>query len=163
MVQGRLQCLGTSASLKEKFGRGYILLLNFPEDRKTSVARFLCDRFGLKPPQAAGADKGSGRGGGGGGGAEVVKDFPGQLMVRIPVDRTTSGDGDGGEGSSEPSIASAYKMSSIFSVMVTEGSDHGITDWAVSQVGLNEVFQSVLEEAKRAAKAPAVLPGGEIP
>lgn len=123
MVKGRLRCMGTSDHLKEKFGRGYMVLLNFPDETKACVTEFLAEKFAL------GAE----------GGAEIVKDFPGQLVARVPVS------GKPGEGAT-----AGYRMSSIFRVMVREAEGRGITDWAVSQVGLNEVFRAVLDRANAA-------------
>ena len=123
MVKGRLRCMGTSDHLKEKFGRGYMVLLNFPDESKACVTEFLAEKFAL----------------GAAGGAEIVKDFPGQLVARVPVS------GKPGEGAT-----AGYRMSSIFRVMVREAEGRGITDWAVSQVGLNEVFRAVLDMANAA-------------
>ncbi|QDZ20369.1 P-loop-containing nucleoside triphosphate hydrolase [Chloropicon primus] len=155
MVNGRLQCVGTSDHLKEKFGRGYILLLNFSQDNKGRVLSFLTQKFGLLSHSAFSprAYVVSSRQG-----TEIVKDFPGQLMVRIPVHKTM-------DALSQPgsSTSAGFRMSSIFSVMVQQGEAHGISDWAVSQVGLNEVFQSVLERAKAKPLSFQETEGRETP
>ena len=142
MVQGRIRAIGTSNHLKEKFGQGYMLLLNFEESRRPSVLAFLSRRFRLRE----------------GGAAEVVKDFPGQLIIRITttsssslaaIAASSSSFGGGAEGPQR------FKMSSIFSVMVNEAQHCGVSDWAVSQVGLNEVFQSVMDKWARKGVAQA--------
>jgi ABC-type multidrug transport system ATPase subunit len=166
MVNGRLQCIGTSSYLKEKFGPGYMLLLNFEEASKQHVLSFLTQKFYLTSTGPSEENHEAT-------GTVLIKDFPGQLIVRIPIHK-----GDGGVSgescSHKPSTTAAdigkrathssnLKMSAIFSVMVNEAHQHGITDWAVSQVGLNEIFQSVLAKAKSTSSSASVTDQACIP
>ena len=136
MVNGKLRCIGTSSYLKEKFGKGYMLLMNFDEESRPNILQFLSEKFHLKSDSAGPCHQASVNK------TEIVKDFPGQLIIRIPILKKNAA------SSSANASDSSIRMSSIFSVMVNEAHHCGITDWAVSQVGLNEVFQSVLARAR---------------
>ena len=125
---------------KSNFQR-FLLLLNFQEKDRVHVLQFLADYFCLKPQLEANAYGDSSLTSG----TELVKDFPGQLIVRIPITKNMTGTRDNRPMNHS---STSFKMSAIFSIMVNGAHEHGITDWAVSQVGLNEIFQSVLTKAR---------------
>ena len=63
MVHGRLDCIGTAQRLKQRFGGGYMLLMNFAEGRREAAMGFIRAAFP---------------------GAVLVRNFTNQVSLRIP-------------------------------------------------------------------------------
>eukprot|EP01116_Phalansterium_solitarium_P019773 TRINITY_DN564_c0_g2_i1.p1 TRINITY_DN564_c0_g2~~TRINITY_DN564_c0_g2_i1.p1 ORF type:complete len:1819 (+),score=747.59 TRINITY_DN564_c0_g2_i1:87-5543(+) len=107
LAHGELRCLGNQQHLKNKFGLGYNLQVNFKPVHEAVVHAFITSVFVR---------------------AEVIAVYTGTRKYRLPVE--------------------GVAVSNVFKVLEESALTYGITDWSFSQVGLEDVFQSIVESSR---------------
>lgn len=155
LAHGQLRCLGNQQHLKSLFGEGVRLKINYgqtksgpnksavvqhqePESLDTNdddEVRFNANRHASPPPKND---------------AESRAGVVGFVMQQFP-DANVAGDF---HGTIEFLLSTATPISHIFRTMETLAPKGLISDWAVSQIGLEDVFQTVVAQAEQEVDAP---------
>lgn len=106
MSQGKLQCIGKQQHLKNKFGGGYKLQINFDPQNEMKVTQL------------------------------IQSNFPNFVETGIF------------KGTREYRIQKNEKnlLIKVFEILENYSIQVGITDWSFSQVGLAEIFQTIMEK-----------------
>lgn len=165
MSFGRLRALGTPLSLKEKYGGGYLLSLNFqplPLFASGSTGAAAASENELIPHAAAMEDDAQAKrrvinfirsffpl-------AQVEESFTGFLSFTLPFHAATalpSANG-GAAASSIPALPPALKLSALFALMSAKAGSAGITDWQIGQVSLDTVFGRIVRHYRAGGRDP---------
>jgi hypothetical protein len=116
VTQGRMRCLGTQNHLKQKFGEGYMLQINYPPSDGCEVEAVATVQA-LFPA------------------AVLSCSFRGFAAFTLPVSNLDSKDTGG---------ALVHSIADVFECMQRCTGSSVITDWCVGQVSLEDVFQHVV-------------------
>lgn len=153
LAHGQLRCIGNQQHLKSHFGEGVRLKINYGQARTSKTAtvqhnepasldasdddeiRFNAKRHASPPPKNDNESR------------LAVVSF---IMQTFP-DAAVAGDF---HGTIEFLLAASTPISHIFRTMETNAPKNLISDWAVSQIGLEDVFQTVVAQAEQEADAP---------
>ena len=105
MTNGRLRCVAGQQRLKNKYGGGYKVTLNYEEEHWYEVEQLMKKECG----------------------SSVSYRFDGQSSWKL-----------GGE----------KKVSTVFEILNREAGHHGVTDWALGQTSLDDVFAFIVQKYK---------------
>ena len=123
MSKGCLQCLGSNLHLKNKFGEGYSLRLNFNVEDLEKVKDFIEKTI----PQA-----------------KLTEEFPGKKKNNI-FSITFSSTNKKHKGNYVYQIPNQnFQVSKLFSDLIRNNTKYGITDFGLSQTSLDDVFLNIV-------------------
>lgn len=133
MTHGRMRCIGDSQRLKNRYGGGYRLQITFNADNHGRATAAVARLF----PKA-----------------EVLEEYRTQCMYRIlatAAHGNAAAGGGAGAGGPPPSpntriARGATGVAAAFERMAAEAKGAGITDWCIAQVGLEDVFHTIIEK-----------------
>lgn len=129
MALGELRCVGSQQRLKSTLGEGYRLLINYDESESEQV------REACEPEESVALVlKGC---------ASLHAQANGLVATLFPKAEL----GQSFNGCATYYLSPELKLSDVFVAMQKEAADHGIVDWGVTQVGLEDVFQRIVEES----------------
>lgn len=128
MAKGSLRCIGKQQHLKNKYGKGYILNINFEDQYQSQAQALIVQLLGHK--------------------ADLISEFKGTSQYRIALEEDGVQSKSKSESESGGSLASTKKgqivMSELFETLEKHASAAGIKDWSISQVGLEDVFRNIV-------------------
>lgn len=132
-MKGRLQCVGTSMHLKQKYGEGYTITVNTHRDAKDVVVAADSATVAIEGSEAEPAD-----------------------ITISSLDRFIVGEVANGHGSNIAVVNNTRKyriekdnrsIADIFMMMESNKAKFEIREWGISMATLEEVFISAVEKA----------------
>jgi ABC-type multidrug transport system ATPase subunit len=133
LAHGKLRCLGNQQHLKSLFGEGVRLKLNYAQTSQAKNAESSRDApLSLSSASSSLAD------------SAIRTQVVNFIQQHFPS-ATIAGDF---HGTIEFLLGNSTPISTIFRVMESQAPKEIISDWAVSQIGLEDVFQTVVVQAE---------------
>lgn len=125
MSRGCLQCLGSNVRLKNKFGEGYTLKINFNPKDVDQVTSFISSML----PNS-----------------KLTESFPGIFFNFFNFKINLIFLFFSFKGNYTYQIPSeGFSLSSLFNTLVKQKDSVGILDWGVSQTSLEDVFLNIVK------------------
>lgn len=153
LAHGKLRCIGNQQHLKSLFGEGVRLKLNYGQSKSTSA------RIATIQNESSTKDHGmeierdskqSSISGANGDASQALSDAEARdrVMKFIAQQFPTASVAGDFHGTIEFLLGPSTPISHIFRTMETQAPKELIHDWAVSQIGLEDVFQTVVAQAE---------------
>jgi len=131
---GKLRCIGTSTHLKNRHGGGYRLQMNYRPDMEEVATKTILSIFPEATPCAS---------------------FRGTRSYLLPPTSKWQGRGETvlsdleGETTTTTTSSNVDSFSQRFSELLECSKRSGINDFAISQLGVEDVFQRIVEESHK--------------